>query len=560
MKRTDTLWTIAALAIVAAAIVSPFFFLGNASGHDFDFHAAAWLDVAAQWRLGVLFPRWAEWANWGHGEPRFIFYPPLSWMLGAVLGLILPWNAVPGAFVWLAVVASGMAMRSFAGRWLSPRGAFFAALFYAANPYVLLVVYFRSDFSELLALALFPLLANEVLRSEAAAARTVPRLALVFAAIWLCNAPAGVLAAYSLCLLIVVVSIQRKSLRPLVAGASAIVLGFLLAAFYIVPAAYEQSWVNIAQVLSSGLKPAENFLFTTIDDPEHNVFNLVASALATAMIAVAGFAAVAARRDVEPAKGESRLAGAAMLALAAVCAVMMFPVTSPLWQWLPKLRFVQFPWRWAGPLGLPMAYFLAAVAARKSWRWIVVIFLLATYGGTGAFLVRQAWWDSDAIPDLQQAIANDAGYEGTDEYDPLGDDRTDLPKNAPRAAVLRADEDADQPSAKDAVRIRIERWMPEEKLIRVEARQPAQVALRLLNYPAWRVEVDGQLVRTTTVEGTAQMVVPVHAGENLVRVRFVRTADRIAGGLLSLLGAALLFLLFWKTSSAGNHAGPSVPA
>jgi len=189
-----------------------------------------------------------------------------------------------------------------------------------------------------------------------------------------------------------------------------------------------------------------------------------------------------------------------------------------------------------------------------------VIFLLAIYAGTGAFLVRHAWWDSDAIPDLRQAIANDAGYEGTDEYDPLGDDRTDLPKNAPRAAVLRADENADQPSAEDAVRIRIEQWMPEEKLIRVEAREPAQIVLRLLNYPAWRVEVDGQLVRTTAVEGTAQMVVPVHAGENLVRVRFVRTADRIAGGLLSLLGAALLFLLFWKSSSAGNRAGPIAPA
>jgi len=560
MKRTDILWTLAALAIVATAIVSPFFFLGNASGHDFDFHAAAWLDVAGQWRLGVFFPRWAEWANWGHGEPRFIFYPPLSWMLGAVLGLILPWNTVPGAFVWLAVVASGMAMRSLAGRWLSPRGAFFAALFYAPNPYVLLVVYHRSDFSELLALALFPLLANGVLRSEAEAARSVPRLALVFAAIWLCNAPAGVLAAYSLCLLVVVVSIQRKSLRPIAAGASAIVLGFLLAAFYIVPAAYEQSWVNIAQVLSSGLKPAENFLFTKIDDPDRNLFNIMASTLAIGMIAIAGFAAVAARRDAEPPKAESRLAGAAMLVLAAVCAVMMFPVTAPLWRWLPKLRFVQFPWRWAGPLGVSMAYFLAAVAARKRWRWIVVIFLLATYGGTGAFLVRQGSWDSDAIPDLQQAIANDSGYEGTDEYDPLGDDRTDLPKNAPRAAVLPADKSSESPSAKDAVRIRIERWMPEEKLIRVEAREPAQIALRLLTYPAWRVEVDGQLVRTTTVEGTAQMVVPVHAGENLVRVRFVRTADRIAGGLLSLLGAALLLLLFWKSTSAGNHAGPSAAA
>src|SRR5215470_17477879 len=272
--------------VTAILIVAPFFWLGNASGHDITFHASSWLDVAGQWKEGILFPRWCEWANNGFGEPRFIFYPPLSWMLGAALGFVVPWNAVPGTFIVLAQTLAGISMFVLARRFFPIGATLFAAACYAANPYALLVVYMRSDFAEELACSFLPLLLLAAFqvggfienrwRSEQ---RATTVFALIFASMWLSNAPAGVLASYTVALLFAWAAIVRKSLAPLWRGAGGLTLGFGLTGFYLLPAAYEQRWVNISQALASGLQPAENFLYTKIGDLEHNSFNWIASSI-----------------------------------------------------------------------------------------------------------------------------------------------------------------------------------------------------------------------------------------------------------------------------------------
>src|SRR5437588_9080858 len=132
-------WGAVIIMVTALAVLAPFLFRGNSSGHDFEFHVFSWMEVLDQWKQGILYPRWAALANWGYGEARFLFYPPASWTLGAALGALLPWKLAPGAYTWIALTASGMTMFVLARRWLPDKDAVFAAALYAANPYYMVI-------------------------------------------------------------------------------------------------------------------------------------------------------------------------------------------------------------------------------------------------------------------------------------------------------------------------------------------------------------------------------------------------------------------------------------
>jgi uncharacterized membrane protein len=534
--------------LISLAIVSPFFWLGNATGHDFQYHAASWLDAAGQWKEGIVYPRWTEWADYGFGEPRFIFYPPFSWLLGASLGSVLPWNHVPIFFILLVQTFAGLSAFALARRMLPKRAALFCVACYAANPYALLIVYMRSDFAELLANAFFPLLfllalqIGDLLESPAISHRsTTPRViasfAAVFAAVWLSNAPAGVIASYSSFALFGFAALTRKSWRPLMRGIVGLALGFGLASFYILPAAYEQRWVNIGQALSAGLLPSENFLYTVINDPEHTLFNWIASTIAISLMILTGLAALRVRGGDQDRGSRGALDNRvwlALLLLAGLATVLMLRFTSPLWTVLPKLRFVQFPWRWMSLLAVVFAVFLGSAMGRKQWGWVWAVVTFALIGGTGVVLVQRGWWDTQDIPALRAAIANGEGFDGTDEYDPAGDDHTNLPTKSSEAMVIDTDS---IPGPNSRPTIRVERWSPEYKEVSVNSREPFFLGLRLLNYPAWHAEVNGALVISRGGDDYNEMIVPVPAGESHVRVRFARTWDRTLGGGLSLLSA-----------------------
>jgi hypothetical protein len=488
----------------------------------------SWIEVVDHWKQGTVYPHWAALAHYGYGEARFIFYPPFSWTLGGLLGLVLPWKLVPAAYTWIVLTLAGCSMFALARKCLSRRDAIFAAALYAANPYNLVIVYWRSDQAELMASIYLPLMLLFLLQMNDDGRRAVVPLSLTMAAGWLTNLPSAVMMNYSLGVLALILAIRRRSFTILLYAGSAVVLGAMLAGFFLLPAYHQQSWVNISQVLAPGVRPEDSFLFTKTADPDHNRFNLLVSIVAVSQFVILAGLFVWARS-----LRRNKL-WLPLMVWGVVCALLMVSPTLPFWNHLPELRFVQLPWRWLLCLNVPFALAISMGFQRWWWRIVLCIAMLGVLV-TVWHRVQNPWWDNAG--DIQEMLDNQQdgiGNEGADEYVPIGVDPYDADQKARQVRF----------EGKGHAYITVQKWDAEKRAIDVSAGSPGKLVLRLFNYPLWKVEVNSRQVITGSTPDTGQMVVPVAARENIVRIRFVEAWDHKVGLLLSGIGLAIIILLF----------------
>jgi len=523
------------LAIALSTLVAelPFLRFGTPSGHDVEFHLYSWLEVLSQWKHGIVYPRWAALAHFGYGEPRFVFYPPASWTLGALISTVFPWSIASPVYIFVVLTLAGVSMFLLARRWFGARDAMFAAVLYAVNPYHLVIIYWRSAFAELLASCLLPLLVLLISRTADGERRVVVPLALLLAAAWLTNAPAAVMIHYSLALLVVFFVWKRKEPLLLLIAAGSILLGACLAAFYLFPAIYEQKWVEIANAVSAGSRPADNFLFIHTTDADHDAFNRTISWIAVLELTFILVSAVISKFW----RNARRARWTALTVWAGACAILMLPASLFLWNTLPKLQFMQFPWRWL--LCLSVIFTLFVTFGLPRWWQRATVCMLSVLIIVAAWRYVQAPWSDTAadLREMQDNMVTGAGYEGTDEYTPNGADPSSIDKSARKVTVAGPAHAA----------IDVLHWDAESKIFTVQMSAPDHVALRLFQYPAWHVEVNETQVHTTMREGTGQVLVPVSAGMNRVDMRFVQTWDRAAGGWISFITAVgVLSLLAWR--------------
>jgi hypothetical protein len=588
------------LPLAALIAVLPLIFHGCSCGHDFDFHILNWLEAARQFTHGNLHPHWAYTPAWNAGEPRFVFYPPLSWTIGALLGLTFPWTWTPIVYTWLALTASGVALHRLARDFTTPTAALLAATFYVVNPYMLFTAYERTAYAELLAAAWIPLLLHAILCKKI----TIPSIAIPVALLWLTNAPAAVMSCYALALLTLVRiataatyrqattpvatssptlgapssartlrlrwasresaiapahsrTVNTSSQTPLQLALNAIagtLLGLGLASIYLIPAAYERRYVQIAMAILPGMRIQDNFLFHHTGDILHDQVLHTASTIAVTLIALTAAALIIARTSTkaqvphpsqphrdgwDPQLSTGILTPLAILTIA--IAILLTPITNFVWNHLPELLFLQFPWRLlailAAVLSLTAAIPLRALNLKPVPTAALAIAIAAalTYPAYATF--HQPCDDEDTVRARQALFQSNQGTDPTDEYTPTTADNDSLAKTNP-PYWLSQDPNAKAPA--NAIP------GPAPTHLTLNSPIPQILILNLRDYPTWRITLNQTPVTIHNQQDQRDdglIAIPIPAGPSTIDIAYAHTLDQTLGDIVTVLSLILLVTL-----------------
>lgn len=525
--------------------------------HDGLFHFFRVMALGDAVAEGCGFPRWLPQFAFGYGQPVFAFYGAAAYYqalsamlvgLDAEAALKLSW--------YLGFAVSGAGAYGLARRRIGPAGAALAGAAYVLFPYRLANVYVRGAFAEHWGLALLPLV---LLAGERAVSRGDRRawatLVLLWAALIFTHHLSAFLAAPLL--IAYLAAAGWGSRRRLLATLSAIPAGGLLTAFYWLPMLTEVRLVGLGQTFSTDawarfLAPLGDTVSKSLVYryyPQQGVAHEYPLGLVSAVLLLAGLAILLVRRPRE--SGARRLL-AVWVAVLAACWGLQWTASAPVWETVPLLGFLQFPWRLMGPFALASSMILGealdSIARRWPRRFVVATAAIATV----ALMAASALW---ALPRASVAVAAESwvqdmwdhdaaigqvGATWTAEYVPVWVtvDRSAMPWDAvdsdrPPVAALPAGAELSVTAAGS-------------RSLRVQADLPESTRLtwHSFYYPGQQVTVGGEPVDTEPYTDLGLASAEIAAGSHEVRWRVGETMwawlGRVGTGLaIALLAVAL---------------------
>lgn len=509
-RRVDFIFIVTLLVILLPANFL-IFKTGIYPSHDGLLHIQRIGEFAQALALGQIPARIAPGLNHGIGVPLFIVNYQLPYYLA---GALVPFGGVEVAFkasLAVSYILSGVFAYAFFRRQGSAFASFIGALFYCYLPYRFANMYARGALGESVALMFAPLVFLGIDLVCSGKKSGVPLLALsVFGLV----ASHNLVFAVFVPLILIFILFKKPTKKMVLSLFWGFSLGGLLASFQLLPVIFERKYL----ILDEGFLPLYKghllsiFQILRIPHPGTNTGTPFQAGIASFVVILAALLPSVRRRNYQ------------VPVLVLVCFVSLFLISTyslALWQNLPFLKYIIFPWRFFSPFVFTTAWLAVFVFDNIKLRYFAGIAVLLLLVATGRhYFLRPTQLISTAPVDY---------ISGPAEYVTIWSNDTTF---AAGNAVLPSD------------RIFSLRESPYRIRFDIMQKQPGRVTIRRIYFPGWIVSVDDKNVDIVPNNGLISF--NVAPGKHYVEVTYQESPLRKVSNWLTVAGLAVLFLVLLR--------------
>ncbi len=524
------------LIFLALPGIAAFFHPGFFPSHDGEWMVVRFSDFHRSLMDGQFPVRWAGRLNFGYGYPVFNFLYPGTFYFAEIFHL-LKFNFVDSiklVFV-TSFILSGVFMYLFAKELWGKVGGLVSAVLYLYTPYRFVDMYVRGSLGESVAFMFPPLifLAITKLNSSVIASLSLPkakqsmkglprRYAPRNDKVWICLGAlglAGLITAHNviaylflpiICLYILI------SKRQITNNLITVFLGLGLSAFFWIPALWDKQYTVFDLVtisdFSKNFPSLKELIIPSWGYGPSNPGNPDAMSFQIGIVNILILLFVIIRKNIK---------NIFWILVTLIAIFFMTSYSKSLWQYIPGLTLIQFPWRILAAVTFLSAV-LAGAVRNKYLRIVIIIMAIAfnfLYLCPSGFVNRGEGY----------YYTNDDTTTVQNEY---------LPRQAKNLPRTSAEQKVDIIEGEG----KIENIVSNSKITKFTyTGTKGQIKINTVFFPGWDVFINNKK-QDITVDKNGLINFETENGKNQIRVVFTETPIRIIADIISLL--SLLGLLF----------------
>ena len=524
------------LVLIALSLIAlwPFFKKGYFETHDGEWIVIRFSAFHQTLASGQFPVRFVDRLNNNYGYPVLNFLYPLPFYLSEVpktigFGFV---DSVKITFI-ISSVFSVVTMFWALSQYFSKYASLAGSIIYLFIPYRFIDLYVRGSLGENVAFAIAPLVLGSILKLAKGQRIFLPVLVI---SVGLLMTSHNVIAVLFIPLLFLIAILIVKEERLKIT--EAFFAGFLISAFFWIPSLYDLQFVKLSQIKVSQITDHVSSLNKLIipswgygPTPQGSEgLSPQIGIVALAVFIAAGFLFFKSQRKDKVI--------AFLLVIFATVFLLMTNFSLFLWQNLPFIDVIQFPWRLLSVIVLISALLAAFIVdSIKNNRSITILIIVASISSTIIYTNPKNFVDRE---DGFYAT-NEATTTVRDEYLPL------WVKESP---YKRAGQKIELTNRGELSNLKIR---PTNYQATITAQEESDILVNTIYFPGHKVQVDGKKVPINFQNKFGLITFQLPKGIHEVIITYGKTPVHLASeivSLLALIGTGVWFYTLWRKQNS----------